>query len=105
LRLAPAGNIGFALKLASNRVLMVQPSDLSIPAHHWTGATSLHGNRRLKIAYDVWYVDNLSSWLDLRILWLTVRKVLRSEGVNQARQATMEELIGSNAKDLVTIQP
>lgn len=75
---------------------MVQPSDLSIPVHHRTDATALHENRRLKIAYDVWYVDNRSFWRDLKLLWLTVRKVPRSEGVNQARQATMEEFQGTN---------
>jgi sugar transferase EpsL len=53
----------------------------------------------LKIAYNVWYVDNLSFWLDLKILWLTVRKVLRSEGISQAGQATMEEFRGTVAQD------
>ena len=35
-------------------------------------------------------------WRDLTILWLTVRKVLRSEGINQAGQAAMEEFKGTN---------
>ena len=41
------------------------------------------------------YVDNYSFRLDLKILWLTVRKVLHSEGVSQAGQATMEEFRGT----------
>ena len=64
-----------------------------------TGWAQVNGRNAIaweqKFALDVWYVDNLSFWLDLKILWLTVRKVLRSEGVSQAGQATMEEFRGS----------
>ncbi len=63
-----------------------------------TGWAQVNGRNAIsweqKFALDVWYVDNLSFWLDLKILWLTVRKVLRSEGVSQAGQATMEEFRG-----------
>ncbi len=65
-----------------------------------TGWAQVNGRNAIswedKFAYDVWYVDNLSFWLDLRILWLTVRKVLRREGVSQAGEATMEEFKGSS---------
>ena len=40
---------------------------------------------------DVWYVDNMSLKLDLRILWLTVRSVFNREGISAAGQATMQE--------------
>ena len=64
-----------------------------------TGWAQVNGRNAIsweqKFALDVWYADNLSFWLDLKILWLTVRKVLRSEGVSQAGQATMEEFRGS----------
>lgn len=63
-----------------------------------TGWAQVNGRNAIsweeKFKLDVWYVDHLTFWLDLKILWLTVRKVLRSEGVSQAGQATMEEFRG-----------
>lgn len=47
-----------------------------------------------KFALDVWYVDHQSLWLDIKILLLTVWKVLRREGISQEGQATMEEFQG-----------
>jgi lipopolysaccharide/colanic/teichoic acid biosynthesis glycosyltransferase len=44
---------------------------------------------------DVWYVDHWSLGLDLRILLLTIWKVLRREGISQPGQATAEEFRGS----------
>ncbi len=44
---------------------------------------------------DVWYVENWSFWLDLKILLLTVWKVLTREGINQVGQATSQEFMGS----------
>lgn len=38
---------------------------------------------------DVWYVENRTFWLDLKILLLTVRRVLRSDGINNGNHATM----------------
>lgn len=50
-----------------------------------TGWAQVHGRALLdfekRFEYDVWYVDHWSLGLDLRILWLTVGKVLRSEGL------------------------
>lgn len=44
---------------------------------------------------DIWYVDNRSFWLDLKILWMTVRTVLRREGIEAAGHATMPRFSGS----------
>jgi len=48
-----------------------------------------------KFELDVWYVDHCSLWLDVRILWMTLLKVLRREGVSQDGHATMPEFTGS----------
>lgn len=47
-----------------------------------------------KFAADVWYVDNRSFGLDLRILWLTAKTVLRREGISAANDATMPRFTG-----------
>ncbi|HRA69021.1 MAG TPA: sugar transferase [Caldilinea sp.] len=65
-----------------------------------TGWAQVNGRNAIsweqKFAYDVWYVDNLSFWLDLKILALTVRKIIVREGISQAGQATMEEFMGND---------
>jgi lipopolysaccharide/colanic/teichoic acid biosynthesis glycosyltransferase len=65
----------------------------------WTGWAQINGRNALsweqKFAYDVWYVDNQSFWLDLKILWLTVWKVLRRDGISAEGEATMPEFLGS----------
>jgi lipopolysaccharide/colanic/teichoic acid biosynthesis glycosyltransferase len=43
---------------------------------------------------DTWYVDHWSFWLDIRIIFLTVWKVLSREGVNQEGQSTVEYFKG-----------
>ncbi len=48
-----------------------------------------------KFELDVWYVDNLSIGLDIKILWLTVQKVFKSEGINSGTTATMEKFMGN----------
>ena len=48
-----------------------------------------------KFAMDVWYVDHISFILDLKILWLTVKAVLRKEGISAEGSATMEDFAGS----------
>jgi lipopolysaccharide/colanic/teichoic acid biosynthesis glycosyltransferase len=48
-----------------------------------------------RLSLDVWYVDHRSLWLDARILWRTILRVLRSEGVNQPGHATMPRFTGS----------
>jgi sugar transferase EpsL len=56
------------------------------------GRNGLEWNEKFKL--DIWYVDNQSLLLDLKILWLTFYKVLRSEGVSQQGYATMREFKG-----------
>jgi len=64
-----------------------------------TGWAQVNGRNALswedKFRLDVWYVDNWSFWLDIKILALTVWKVIRREGINQPGQATAEEFKGS----------
>lgn len=64
-----------------------------------TGWAQVNGRNTIgwdeKFNLDVWYVDNRSLWLDLKILWLTVKKVFIREGINQEGQATMEKFKGS----------
>jgi lipopolysaccharide/colanic/teichoic acid biosynthesis glycosyltransferase len=64
-----------------------------------TGWAQVNGRNALswedKFRLDVWYVDNWSVWLDIRILALTVWKVIRREGITQPGQATAEEFQGS----------
>ena len=48
-----------------------------------------------KFQLDLWYVDNRSIWLDLKILWLTVRKVLLRDGITAQGEATMSKFTGN----------
>lgn len=65
-----------------------------------TGWAQVNGRNaiswRQKFEYDVWYVDNLSFVLDLKILFLTIKKVFIREGISQEGQATMEAFNGNN---------
>lgn len=64
-----------------------------------TGWAQVNGRNSLswdaKFALDVWYVDNRSLLLDLKILGLTALKVLRREGISAAGEATMPAFTGS----------
>jgi sugar transferase EpsL len=66
-----------------------------------TGWTQVNGRNDLawekKLALDVWYVDHWSLWLDLRILGITVWKVLKGEGISADGSATMPEFMGTEA--------
>jgi hypothetical protein len=68
-----------------------------------TGWAQVNGRNALsweeKFAHDVWYVDNQSLALDLRILAMTVLKVLKREGINAAGEATMTEFTGSKTAE------
>jgi lipopolysaccharide/colanic/teichoic acid biosynthesis glycosyltransferase len=44
-------------------------------------------------------VNNQSAWLDLKILWMTLQKVLSRDGINHEGQATMEKFMGSLPED------
>jgi len=63
-----------------------------------TGWAQVNGRNSLawadKFKLDVWYVDNRSFMLDLRILWLTARKVLVRDGISAAGEATMTPFTG-----------
>lgn len=64
-----------------------------------TGWAQIHGRNNLswdeRFKLDVWYVDNWSLWLDLKILWRTLWMVLRREGISAQGHATMPEFRGS----------
>lgn len=57
------------------------------------GRNAVSWDERFKL--DVWYVDHRSLGLDLRILWLTVRKVLVREGISAQGEATMSKFTGN----------
>jgi len=65
-----------------------------------TGWAQVNGRNAItwedKFELDVWYVDNRSLWLDIKILALTLFKVFKREGINQPGSATAEEFRGSN---------
>jgi len=65
-----------------------------------TGWAQINGRNAIsweqKFELDVWYVNHRSLWLDVKILWLTVLKVLLREGVNQDGHVTMEKFRGSS---------
>lgn len=64
-----------------------------------TGWAQVNGRNAIsweqKFAYDVWYVDHYSLLLDLRILWLTITKIFRAEGISQHGHVTMEKFRGN----------
>ncbi|WP_313047850.1 sugar transferase [Pseudomonas soli] len=64
-----------------------------------TGWAQINGRNALswedKFKLDVWYVENRSFWLDLKILFLTVKKVIRKDGISAAGEATMSKFSGN----------
>ncbi|MCT8126380.1 sugar transferase [Alishewanella sp. BS5-314] len=64
-----------------------------------TGWAQVNGRNAIswedKFKLDVWYVDNRSIWLDIKILFLTVKKVFVREGISAAGEATMSKFTGS----------
>lgn len=68
-----------------------------------TGWAQVNGRNAItweqKFAYDVWYVDHRSLWLDLRILWLTVWQVVSRKGISADGEATMGEFTGSRREE------
>jgi lipopolysaccharide/colanic/teichoic acid biosynthesis glycosyltransferase len=65
-----------------------------------TGWAQVNGRNAIswnkKFDLDVWYVENLSFILDLKIIWMTFLKVIKSEGVNTVNMATTEPFNGNN---------
>jgi sugar transferase EpsL len=68
-----------------------------------TGWAQVNGRNAIsweeKFKLDVWYVDNQSLLLDLKILWLTLQKVLTRDGISHEGQATMEKFMGTSAEE------
>ena len=66
-----------------------------------TGWAQVKGRNSLsweeKFALDVWYVDNRSMWLDLKVLFLTVSSVVKREGISQHGEATMDKFKGKTS--------
>ncbi len=64
-----------------------------------TGWAQVNGRNAIswqqKFEYDVWYVDHISLWLDIKILFLTIKKVFVREGISQDGQVTMEVFKGN----------
>lgn len=64
-----------------------------------TGWAQINGRNALsweeKFRLDVWYVDNRSLWLDIKILFLTVKKVVVRDGISADGEATMPKFTGS----------
>lgn len=65
-----------------------------------TGWAQVNGRNAIsweqKFQYDVWYVDNISFLLDIKILWLTLKKVIVREGISSSTSVTMEPFKGNN---------
>ena len=65
-----------------------------------TGWAQVNGRNSIswkeKFSYDVWYVNNYSFLLDLKILLITILKVINREGINQSNEVTMEKFNGNN---------
>jgi sugar transferase EpsL len=68
-----------------------------------TGWAQVNGRNTItwegKFDLDIWYIDHRSFFLDMTILWLTLIKVLKREGINANGYATMPEFMGSAADD------
>lgn len=67
-----------------------------------TGWAQINGRNAIsweeKFKLDVWYVDNQSFWLDIKILFLTVKKVFIRDGISAEGEATMSKFTGSSSR-------
>jgi lipopolysaccharide/colanic/teichoic acid biosynthesis glycosyltransferase len=65
-----------------------------------TGWAQVNGRNAIsweqKFKYDVWYVENQSFWLDMKILWMTFLKVIKRSDISSDTTLTMEKFEGSN---------
>ena len=65
-----------------------------------TGWAQIQGRNTVswvdKFNYDVWYVDHLSFWLDMKIIIMTIVKVFKAEGISAEGSATMKKFDGKN---------
>ncbi len=94
------------MSLVGPRPLLMEYLPLYTPAQYRrhevrpgiTGWAQINGRNALsweeKFALDVWYVDNRSLWLDLKIILLTVKKVVIRDGISADGEATMPKFTG-----------
>ena len=65
-----------------------------------SGWAQCHGRNAIswteKFKLDVWYVDHCTLWTDLKVIWITIMKVIKRADINEAGQATMEAFNGHN---------
>lgn len=65
-----------------------------------TGWAQCHGRNAItwtkKFEYDVWYVDHCTFMTDIKVIWITIKKVLVRDGISHDGQATMEVFNGNN---------
>lgn len=65
-----------------------------------SGWAQCHGRNAIswteKFKLDVWYVDHCTLWTDIQVIWITIVKVLKREGISKEGQATMEPFNGNN---------
>lgn len=65
-----------------------------------TGWAQCHGRNTItwkqKFEYDIWYVDHLTLWVDIQIIWITIQKVLKRDGISEEGHATKEPFNGKN---------
>ena len=68
-----------------------------------TGWAQINGRNSItweeKLALDSWYASNRTFWLDIRILFVTIKKVIQSEGITQPNHVTVEKFLGSQKKE------
>lgn len=94
------------MSLVGPRPLLVEYLPLYSPAQArrhevrpgLTGWAQVNGRNALswdaKFALDVWYVDNRTFWLDCKIIWMTIRKVLIRDGISAEGEVTMHKFTG-----------
>ena len=65
-----------------------------------SGWAQCHGRNAIswteKFKLDVWYVDHVSLWTDIQVIWITVMKVLKRADISEQGHATMEAFCGNN---------
>ena len=65
-----------------------------------SGWAQIHGRNAIrwveKFKYDVWYVDHVGFWLDLKIIFATIIKVLKAEDISGSGVSTAEKFNGNN---------
>jgi sugar transferase EpsL len=98
------------MSIVGPRPLLMQYLDLYTPEQARrhdvrpgiTGWAQVNGRNAIswedKFKLDVWYVDNWSLWMDVKVIAMTVMKVLKREGISQTGHATAQEFLGSHAK-------